>query len=46
MAQAFNSLEGDESYKFLYKDAIDIINQNMADLKKKQVREMLIYKTN
>lgn len=44
--KAFITLEGAENHRFLYRDAIEIINQNMSDLKKKQVREMLIYKTN
>ena len=44
--KAFITLEGADNHRFLYRDAIDIINQNMADLKRKQVREMLIYKTN
>jgi len=30
----------------LYKNCIDIIDQNMNDLRKKQLREMLIYKAN
>lgn len=46
MEKAFPSQSGDVNYKFLYNDALDIINQNMENLKKKQVRAMLIYRTN
>jgi len=44
--RAFGTLDAAENHHFLYKDAINIIDQNMEDLKKKQVREMLIYKAN
>ena len=46
MEKAFPSQSGDVNYKFLYNDALDILNQNMENLKKKQVRAMLIYRTN